>query len=53
MSYPDYLRREIRQNEKDAALFASVGLNWLAGIAARKAKTLRESRINTKNNKAS
>lgn len=39
--YPDYTRIAIKRNEADAAIFASVGLGWLSGIAARKAERLR------------
>lgn len=52
MSYPDYTAREIRRNEKDAALFASVGLGWLSRVAARKAEALRVQNTNNKNPKS-
>ena len=48
MSYRNHVREAVLQEKQDAALFESVGLNWLAKIAARKAErlsaTLRRSR---------
>ena len=41
MSYPDYRAAEIRRQEADASLFASVGLPWLARQSERKAARLR------------
>lgn len=40
MSYRDHVREAVLQEKQDAALFESVGLNWLAKIANRKAERL-------------
>lgn len=50
MSYPDYTKIAIKRNETDAALFASVGLDWLSNVAARKAERLRASQKQNTNN---
>ena len=50
--YPDYIGKAIRDNEKDAVLFASVGLGWLSRISAQKAERLR-SQNNLKSRKSS
>lgn len=53
MSYPDYIQREARRAEKNAELFASVGLGWLAGIESRRAQRLESLAAQTKQPKKS
>lgn len=38
----DYTTAAICREEADAALYASVGLSWLAGISERNARRIRE-----------
>lgn len=45
MSYPDYVQREARRAEKNAELFASVGLGWLSGIESRRAQRIQNGTI--------
>lgn len=45
MSYPDYVQREARRAEKNAELFASVGLGWLSGIESRRAERIQNGTI--------
>ena len=52
MSYPDYARQAVRQNENDADLFASVGLYWLSSISKKNADRIRENKLNINKTKS-